>query len=221
VLCCFFVIWWVVCCKFCCFESELSRMCCVQMYIFFSGARRPDSIRWTPRMTYRHANDTRIDARVTRQCSQKKCVSSLRAASENSRHLSIAAVLFSKVTAASFLLLGKGSFCMSLVVVFVVHVSQYPLLFLSFVIVLICDLFIYSYYTRAAVRQSVRRHTSTTIFFRASQASTCSSHKRGRFLQGVLLVSWVAEWPVARRYYPLNSSQAWISSQGPRKTSVS
>jgi hypothetical protein len=100
-------------------------------------------------MTYRHANDARIDARVTRQCSQKKCVSSLRAASENSSHLSIAAVLFSKVTAASFLLIGKGSFCMSLVVVCVVHVSQYPLLFLSFVVMLICDLFIYSCFTRA------------------------------------------------------------------------
>ena len=64
------------------------------------------------------------------------------AAHENSSHLSIAAVLFSKVTAASFLLIGKGSFCMSLVVVCVVHVSQYPFLFLAFVVVLICDLFI-------------------------------------------------------------------------------
>ena len=58
-------------------------------------------------MTYRHANDARIDARVTRQCSQKKCVSLLQAAAENSSHLSIAAVLFSKVTASSFLLIGK------------------------------------------------------------------------------------------------------------------
>jgi len=116
------------------------------------------------------------------------------AAHENrSSHLSIAAVLSSKVTAESFLLIGKGSFCLSLVVVCVVHVSQSPWLFLAFVVVLICNLFIYSIITTRAVRKSVRHRISTTNFFRASQASTCSSHKRGGFLQGVLLVSWVTE----------------------------
>jgi hypothetical protein len=71
------------------------------------------------------------------------------AAHENSSsHLSIAAVLSSKVTAESFLLIGKGSFCLSLVVVCVVHVSQSPWLFLAFVVVLICDLFSYSSFTR-------------------------------------------------------------------------
>jgi hypothetical protein len=116
-------------------------------------------------MTYRHANDVRIDARVTRQCSQKKCVSSLRAASENSSHLSIAAVLFSKVTAASFLLIGKGSFCMSLVVVCVVHVSQSPWLFLAFVVVLICDLFSYSSFTRTVCLSDGQRTYTMSFFF--------------------------------------------------------
>ena len=79
----------------------------------------------------------------------KKMCMLLPAIHENSSHLSIAAVLFSKVTAASSLLIGKGSFCLSLVVVCVVHVSQSPLLFLAFVVVLICDLFSYSSFLRA------------------------------------------------------------------------
>jgi hypothetical protein len=69
----------------------------------------------------------------------------LSATHENSSHLSIAAVLFSKVTAASSLLIGKGSFRLSLVVVCVVHGSQSPLLFLAVVLVMICDLFSYSF----------------------------------------------------------------------------
>jgi hypothetical protein len=78
------------------------------------------------------------------QCSQK-IVWLLSATHENSSHLSIAAVLFSKVTAASSLLIGKGSFRLSLVVVCVVHGSQSPLLFLAVVLVMICDLFSYSF----------------------------------------------------------------------------
>ena len=69
----------------------------------------------------------------------------LSATHENSSHLSIAAVPFSKVTAASSLLIGKGSFCLTLVAVCVVHVSQFPLLFLAFVVVIICDFFSYSF----------------------------------------------------------------------------
>jgi hypothetical protein len=72
----------------------------------------------------------------------------LPATQENSSNLSIAAVLLSKVTAASSLLIGKRSFCLSLIVVCVVHVSQSPLLFLAFVVVMICDLFSYSFYMR-------------------------------------------------------------------------
>ena len=69
----------------------------------------------------------------------------LSAMHEKSSHLSIAAVLFSKVTAASSLLIGEGSFHFSLVAVCVVHVSQSPLLFRAFVVVMICDLFSYSF----------------------------------------------------------------------------
>jgi hypothetical protein len=65
----------------------------------------------------------------------------LSAAHENSSHLSIAAVLFSKVTAASSLLIGKGSFRLSLVVVCVMHLSQSPLLSLAVVGVMICDFY--------------------------------------------------------------------------------
>jgi hypothetical protein len=87
------------------------------------------------------------------------------AAHENSSsHLSIAAVLSSKVTAESFLLIGKGSFCLSLVVVCVVHVSQSPWLFLAFVVVLICDLFSYSSFTRT-VCLSDGQGTYTMSFF--------------------------------------------------------
>jgi hypothetical protein len=63
---------------------------------------------------------------------------------ENSSHLSIAAVPSSKVTAASSLLIGKGSLSLSLVVGCVVHVSQSPLLSLAFVVVMIFDFFSYS-----------------------------------------------------------------------------
>ena len=113
---------------------------------------------------YRHANDVRSDAQSALPVFTKKCVLLLPpAAHENSSHLSIAAVLFSKVTAASFLLIGKGSFCLSLVVVCVVHVSQSPLLFLSFVIVMICDLFSYSSFT-CILRLSDGRRTYTMSF---------------------------------------------------------
>jgi hypothetical protein len=65
----------------------------------------------------------------------------LSATHENSSHLSIAAVPSSKVTAASSLLIGKGSLSLSLVVVCVVHVSQSPLLSLAVVVVMIFDFF--------------------------------------------------------------------------------
>ena len=45
---------------------------------------------------------------------------------ENSSHLSIAADLFSKPSAALSVLIGKGSWCLSLLVVCVVHVCQSP-----------------------------------------------------------------------------------------------
>jgi hypothetical protein len=72
----------------------------------------------------------------------------LSATHENSSHLSIAAVLFSKATAASSLSIGKGYFRLSLVVVCVVHVSQSPLLFLVVVLVMICDFFSYGFFAR-------------------------------------------------------------------------
>jgi hypothetical protein len=88
------------------------------------------------------------------------------AAHENSSsHLSIAAVLSSKVTAESFLLIGKGSFCLSLVVVCVVHVSQSPWLFLAFVVVLICDLFSYSSFTRTVCLSDGQRTYTMSFFF--------------------------------------------------------
>jgi hypothetical protein len=71
---------------------------------------------------------------------------------------------------------------MSLVVVCVVHVSQYPLLFLSFVVMLICDLFIYSCFTRA-VRQSVGRPTSTTIFFVHLRRALAVATREGDFFK--------------------------------------
>ena len=68
---------------------------------------------------------------------------------ENSHHHSIAAVCFSKVTASSSLLTGKGSCCLSVVAGCVVHVSQSPSSIFAVVIVAvvfltICDLFSYS-----------------------------------------------------------------------------
>ena len=72
----------------------------------------------------------------------------LSATHENSIHLSIAAVLFSKVTAVSSLLIGKGSFRLSLVVGCVVDVSQSPLLLVAVVFAMICDLFSYSSFLR-------------------------------------------------------------------------
>jgi hypothetical protein len=60
---------------------------------------------------------------------------------ENTSHLSIAAVLFSKVTAPSSLLRGKGSFCLSVVVVCVMHLSQSPFLSLAVVGMMICDFY--------------------------------------------------------------------------------
>jgi hypothetical protein len=68
---------------------------------------------------------------------------------ENSSDLSIAAVLFSKVTGASSLLIGKRSFCLSLVGVYVVPDSQSPLLCLAFVVVMIGDLFSYIIFVHA------------------------------------------------------------------------
>jgi hypothetical protein len=73
----------------------------------------------------------------------------LSATHENSSNLSIAAVLFSKVTGASSLLIGKRSFCLLLFVVCVVPDSQSPLLCLAFVVVMIGDLFSYSSFARA------------------------------------------------------------------------
>ena len=55
--------WWVVSCKFCCFESELSRICCVEMYLFFLARAGRTPFEWPPRMTYSHANDAHSDAR--------------------------------------------------------------------------------------------------------------------------------------------------------------
>ena len=114
----------VLSCKFCCFESAFSPMSCVDLYVFFFW-RAPDGLdsKGLPgRRTY---------VRLTHAVFTKK-LWPLSATHENSSHLSTAAVPFSKVTAASSLLIGKGSFHLSFVVVRVIQLSQLPLSSLAF-----------------------------------------------------------------------------------------
>jgi len=55
-----------------------------------------------------------------------------------------------------------------------------------------------------------------------TQVSTCSSHKRGSLFKVCYQFSGSLNWPGRpERYYSANSSQAWRSSQGPRKAGFS
>ena len=200
---------------------------------------------------YRRANDLRNNARAKCAVVTKNLWLLLSATPhENSTHLSTAAVLFSKVTAASSLLIGEGSCCLSLVVVCVVYVSHSPSSCFAFGVVMICDFFSCSSFSRD-VRISDERLTTdrqsphfflpdTSSFFIPSQVcpsssgvpiqlqcahptqvSTCSSHKRGSLFKVCYQFcgSLIGQWP--GRCYPSNSSQAWRSSQRPRKTPLS
>ena len=122
-----------VACEFFCFEFAFFGMSRVDLYVLktwraLAGLTRKMCVRNFFRL---------VDRRGTHACGKKKqppkkqrdCWQSM----EKSSHLSIAAVLFSKVTAASFSVIGTPPFRYCVVAFCVLPLSQSPFSFLAFV----------------------------------------------------------------------------------------
>jgi hypothetical protein len=156
-------------------SSLLTGLCTIVRILYLARAGRT-RFEWPPRMTYRRAYLFSREYFCAHVFSHKNCVAAVQQPHrENSHPLSIAAILFSKVTSSSSLLIGKGSCCLWLVVGCVVHVSKYrssffAVAFFAVVVVTICDLFSYSRFSwiRVADRQTLQLTHRHLDFFHFS-----------------------------------------------------